>query len=50
MTNNKEDFIEHARRFCSDKYGEEISIDETKEIIHNLTEYFKLLIRLDKKK
>lgn len=44
MSKENKDFLKYSQRFWSEKYGRELSIEETKEIIHNLTGYFKVLI------
>lgn len=49
MTENSE-FLKYSQKLWSEKYGREISMKETKEIIDNLVGYVKILLEWDSKK
>ena len=46
----KNDLLKSSQRFWSKKYGREISIEETKEIIDNITSFFEILLEWDENK
>ena len=43
----EEDFLKQSQQFWSEQYGREISIEETEEIIRNITGFFELLMKWD---
>lgn len=45
----KQDSLLQQQRYWSDQYGRELSISETEEIIRNLSRFFEVLARADRK-
>ena len=48
MGGQEPDFIEESRVFWSKRYGKELSRQDAKEIIHNLSGFFNLLDEWDR--